>query len=186
MQLYQSVLASVLVLAVIHLILGSLSIMLGTVSTIQAVVWMAHRVSPIWSGGFFFVTGMIGIACVRRQTIYIILCFSAFSVVSLLTAVISIQLLRLGLVNHTTDGHTYQKDTLDQLLLGALGAAGAECVVCIVSGIISCRLAKLAKCEMAKKREGMFYVEVYGEKDVMVVSRSNGKVEKQLLDTSQL
>uniref|UniRef100_A0A1I8HVF0 Transmembrane protein n=1 Tax=Macrostomum lignano TaxID=282301 RepID=A0A1I8HVF0_9PLAT len=168
MNLYQSVLLTVLVLAITHIALGSLSIVLGTISTIEAVVWMAHRVSPIWSGGF-------------------ILCFSAFSVVSLLTAVISIQLLRLGLVNHTTDGHTYQKENLDVLLLCALGASGTECLVCIVSSILSCRLAKLAKVEMSHKRETLFHVEVYGEKDVVVVSKSavDGKVEKKLLDASE-
>ena len=39
-----------------------------------------------------------------------IMCFTAFSIVSLVTAIVSIQLLRLGLVNHTTDGNTFQKE----------------------------------------------------------------------------
>uniref|UniRef100_A0A1I8FL12 Palmitoyltransferase n=1 Tax=Macrostomum lignano TaxID=282301 RepID=A0A1I8FL12_9PLAT len=102
MNLYQSVLLTVLVLAITHIALGSLSIVLGTISTIEAVVWMAHRVSP---------SGLADLSCASRP----------FPWVSLLTAVISIQLLRLGLVNHTTDGHTYQKENLDVLLLCALG-----------------------------------------------------------------
>jgi hypothetical protein len=46
--------------------------------------------------------------------------FIALSVVSIVTAVVSIQLLRLGLVNHTTDGHTFQKENKDILILIAL------------------------------------------------------------------
>lgn len=46
------VLAAVLTLSVLHLGLGAVSVCVGMISSIQAVVWMAHRVSPIWSGGF--------------------------------------------------------------------------------------------------------------------------------------
>ena len=97
--------------------------------------------------------------------------FIALSVVSIVTAVVSIQLLRLGLVNHTTDGHTFQKENKDILILIALATAGTECLVCILSSILSCRVAKIATEEMFKQREGMFYVKVLGQKDIVVVTK---------------
>ena len=100
-----------------------------------------------------------------------ILCFTAFSIVSLVTAIVSIQLLRLGLVNHTTDGHTFQKEKKDILLLVSLGAAGFECIVCIISTIVSCRMAKAAKKELFKQREGTFHVQVLGEKAIVVITK---------------
>ena len=39
-------------LAVIHMLLGLVSMSVGVAASIQADVWMAHSVSPIWSGGF--------------------------------------------------------------------------------------------------------------------------------------
>jgi hypothetical protein len=102
------------------------------------------------------------------------MCFTAFNIVSLVTAIVSIQLLRLGLVNHTTDGHTFQKEHKDVLILVALGAAGFECLICAISSFVSCRLAKAAKKELQKKREETFHVQVVGEKDILVVSRSVG------------
>ena len=101
------------------------------------------------------------------------MCFTAFCVVSCVTAIVSIQLLRLGLVNHTTDGHTFQKEHLDVCILVALATTGLEIVVCLVSCIGSWRLAKMAKKEMRTKREGPFYVEVLGQKDIVVVSRQS-------------
>lgn len=35
-----------------HAFLGLVSVCVGVVSSIQAEVWLAHSVSPIWSGGF--------------------------------------------------------------------------------------------------------------------------------------
>lgn len=108
------------------------------------------------------------------------MCFAAFSVVSLVTGVVSIQLLRLGLVNQTTDGDTFQKEKKDVLILIALGTTAAECGFCIVSAFVSCRLARAAKHELQRKREGTFHVQVLGEKDIMLVSRdSPGGVEKR-------
>ncbi|XP_060070869.1 uncharacterized protein LOC132550797 [Ylistrum balloti] len=141
-----------------HVLLGLLSVCLGVISSIKSEVWLAHRVSPIWSGGFFIITGIVGVVCARRKSSYVIMCFTAFNVVSMVTAVVSIQLLRLGLVNHTTDGETIQKAVKDMLILVALGAAGTECLVCLISTVLSCRVAKIAKEEMSKQREGMFYV----------------------------
>ncbi|OWF46583.1 Transmembrane protein 196 [Mizuhopecten yessoensis] len=154
-----------------HVLLGLLSVVLGVVSSIKSEVWLAHRVSPIWSGGFFIITGIVGVLCAKRKSSYVIMCFTAFNVVSMVTAVVSIQLLRLGLVNHTTDGETIQKAVKDMLILVALGAAGTECLVCLISTVLSCRIAKIAKEEMSKQREGMFYVKVLGQKDIVVVTK---------------
>ena len=99
------------------------------------------------------------------------MCFIAFSVVSMVTAVVSIQLLRLGLVIHTTDGQTFQKEEKDPLIIIALATAGTECLFCIMSILLSCRVAKIAKEEMYQRREGMFHVKVLGQKDIVVVSK---------------
>ena len=99
-----------------------------------------------------------------------IMCFTAFSVVSMVTAVVSIQLLRLGLVNHTTDGQTFQKQDKDTLIIIALVLAGSEILVCLLSTLLSCRMAKVAKEELCKRREGMFHVKVVGHKDIVVVT----------------
>ncbi|KAL5007954.1 hypothetical protein ScPMuIL_013535 [Solemya velum] len=157
------VLIAVYAISTCHMFLGLMSICLGVVSSIQAEVWLAHKVSPIWSGSFFLITGILGICCAKKKTSYVILCFTAFSVVSMVTAVVSIQLLRLGLVNHTTDGHTFQKKDKDIIIIMALVVAGTECLVCIMSSLISCRMAKVAKEELCKRREGMFHVK---EKEV--------------------
>ncbi|XP_041352419.1 transmembrane protein 196-like [Gigantopelta aegis] len=162
---------AVYVVSGFHAFIGLLSVVIGVISSIKAEVWLAHRVSPIWSGAFFIITGILGILCTRKKSSYVIMCFTAFSVVSLVTAVVSIQLLRLGLINHTTDGHTFQKENKDVLIFIALGTAGIECLVCIISTVISCRIAKVAKEELCKQREGMFHVKVLGQKDIVVVSK---------------
>lgn len=112
------------------------------------------------------------------------MCFTAFSIVSLVTAVVSIQLLRLGLVNQTTDGDTYQKEDKDILIIVALGAAGVECFMCVISAFVSCQLARKAKKEMERKRDGTFHVQVLGQKDILVVTKitdtsKNGKLLTQ-------
>ncbi|KAK2170271.1 hypothetical protein LSH36_3g01003 [Paralvinella palmiformis] len=165
---------AILILSIFHLSLGLISVCVGVISSIRAEVWLAHSVSPIWSGGFFVITGILGFACATRKTTYLIMCFTAFNVVSVVTAIVSIQLLRLGLVNHTTDGHTFQKEYKDVLIVLALYAAGCECLVCIVSSIVSCRLAKIVKRELAKKREETFHVQIVGNKDILVISRAIG------------
>ncbi|XP_005102770.2 transmembrane protein 196 [Aplysia californica] len=155
----------------IHIFLGLLSVCVGVVSSIRADVWLAHRVSPIWSGGFFIIAGILGIWCTRRKSSYVIMCFTAFSVVSMVVAVVSIQLLRVGLVNHTTDGHTFQKEKKDVLIYISLAAAGTEILVCMAAIVLSCRVARVAKEEQSKQRDGMFHVKVLGQKDIVVVTR---------------
>lgn len=152
------VVTSVCVISGFHGILGLISVIVGIISSIKAEVWLAHSVSPIWSGSFFIITGILGIFCARRKTSYVIMCFTAFSVVSMVVSVVSIQLLRLGLVNHTTDGHTFQKQNKDTLIIIALALAGSEIIVCLLSTLLSCRMAKVAKEELCKRREGMFHV----------------------------
>ena len=49
------------------------------------------------------------------------MCFGAFSLVSMVVAVVSIQLLRLGLVNHMSDGDTLEKSDHDPMVIMALG-----------------------------------------------------------------
>jgi len=99
-----------------------------------------------------------------------IMCFAVLSVVSLVTAVVSIQLLRLGLVHKTVDGQTFQKDRAsdDAIIYVALVATSFECALCIVSSVISCRLAKAAKDELQRKREGTYHVDDE-DNDVVVV-----------------
>ena len=46
------VLVAVVVLSVLHITLGLMSVCLGVAASTQAQVWLAHSVSPIWSGGF--------------------------------------------------------------------------------------------------------------------------------------
>ncbi|XP_060552914.1 transmembrane protein 196-like isoform X2 [Ruditapes philippinarum] len=165
------VVTSVCVISGFHGVLGVISVIVGIISSIKAEVWLAHSVSPIWSGSFFIITGILGIFCARRKTSYVIMCFTAFSVVSMVVSVVSIQLLRLGLVNHTTDGHTFQKQNKDTLIIIALAVAGSEILVCLLSTLLSCRMAKVAKEELCKRREGMFHVKVVGQKDIVVVTR---------------
>ncbi|XP_053376843.1 transmembrane protein 196-like isoform X2 [Mercenaria mercenaria] len=165
------VVTSVCIISAFHGVLGIISVIVGIISSIKAEVWLAHSVSPIWSGSFFIITGILGIFCARRKTSYVIMCFTAFSVVSMVVSVVSIQLLRLGLVNHTTDGHTFQKQNKDTLIIIALALAGSEILVCLLSTLLSCRMAKVAKEELCKRREGMFHVKVVGQKDIVVVTR---------------
>ena len=47
-----AVVVAVVILGVIHVINGTFSICLGVTSSIKAEIWLAHTVSPIWSGAF--------------------------------------------------------------------------------------------------------------------------------------
>lgn len=46
------VVAAVAVLSVLHLAIGSVSVCVGVALSAKAEVWLAHTVSPIWSGCF--------------------------------------------------------------------------------------------------------------------------------------
>ena len=114
------------------------------------------------------------------------MCFTAGSIVSLVTAIVSIQLLRLGLVNHTTDGQTFQKEEKDTIIIVALGCAAVECLFCIISSFVSCRMARAAKKELFLQRTGTFHVQVFGSKDVEVVMTKNNKKKKKRQNKSEL
>ncbi len=47
-----AVVVAVVILGVIHVVNGIFSICLGVTSSIKAEIWLAHTVSPIWSGAF--------------------------------------------------------------------------------------------------------------------------------------
>ncbi|XP_006815793.1 transmembrane protein 196-like [Saccoglossus kowalevskii] len=147
-----SVITTLAVLAVTHIMLGLISFGVGAISSSRAVMWLAHTVSPVWSGACFIICGVLGLACAKRKTAYMIMCFTAFSFVSLITAIVSIQLLRIGLVNHTSDGQTYAKEKQDILIILALTTAGLECVNSIVSSFMSCLVARMLKKKTLKGR----------------------------------
>lgn len=46
------------------------------------------------------------------------------------------------------------------LIYVSLAAAGTEILVCMASVLLSCRIAQVAKEELSKQRDGMFYVKV--------------------------
>jgi hypothetical protein len=107
------------------------------------------------------------------------MCLAAVCIVSILTAVVSIQLLRLGLVNQTTAGDTFEKERKDILILLALGCEGVECLLCVVTVFFSWSLSRQAKRELAQQRNGAFHIRILGDKEIMVVSM-NGDAHKPL------
>nr|XP_054759719.1 transmembrane protein 196-like isoform X1 [Lytechinus pictus] len=133
-----SVTALLVLLSVPHMILGLPSVVVGVILYSDAHIWLAHTVSPIWSGVCFFFCGVFGIVSAKRSTPYTIFCFSSFCIISLMVGIIDMQLLRLGLVNHTTDGQTFLKDNVDPVINIALGIAGAESFICALSALFSC------------------------------------------------
>ncbi|XP_033113094.1 transmembrane protein 196-like [Anneissia japonica] len=141
------------IFAFLHLTLGLLSFTVGCISSSQAIVWLAHTVSPIWSGVCFIVCGVLGFVSVRKQTPYTVLCFTAFSVVSIIIGIINIQLLRLGLVDHTTDGETFMKKDKDILVVIALITACTECGISLISAFVSCGIARHIKKQTLGKNE---------------------------------
>lgn len=47
-----AVVLGVVVLSVLHFLIGLMSVCVGVASSVTAEVWLAHTVSPIWSGAF--------------------------------------------------------------------------------------------------------------------------------------
>jgi len=107
-----------------------------------------------------------------------ILCFAASSVASLVAAVVSIQLLRLGLFHKTIDGQTFLKGPSDTMMLVALVTTACECALCIISSFISCRLAKAAKDELQRKREGTYRVDEDEDEVIVDAARHQNTREK--------
>lgn len=73
----------------IHLLLALINILVGIISQSQLPIWMAHSVSPIWSGVFvswtnvtipshifssfqFGLCGALGIVCARQKGLYVV------------------------------------------------------------------------------------------------------------------
>jgi hypothetical protein len=81
------------------------------------------------------------------------------------------QLLRLGLVNHTTLGKTFQKENKDVHIIIGMVADGGESVICIICLLICVKLNHDAKHNRFKsqKKEGAFFVQIVGDKDIVVV-----------------
>lgn len=131
-----------LCLAIPHLIIAAASVLIGLTLLSKAPVVLANTIAPIWSGGIYFVTGLFGLFAAKRKTSYTMCCFAGFSVVSLMVGTISIQLLRMGIVDNTTDGQVFLKDEIDMPTVVGMALAGAECVFSVLSGIVGFMLAK--------------------------------------------
>ncbi|CAF3386687.1 unnamed protein product [Rotaria socialis] len=154
-----------------HIVLALMSIILGIISQSRELVWMAHSISPLWSGVFFALCGAIGIICARQKGLYVILCYVAISIVTLVVDCVNIQLLRLGLVNIMTDGQAYLKEQKDLLVFVALIISLIECLMCLLSISVGVRLSFDAAKKKFRKKEGVFYVQILSEKDIVVVSK---------------
>ncbi len=85
--------------------------------------------------------------------------------------VINMQFLRLGLVNHTTLGKTFQKENKDVNILIGMAADGCETLICIISLIISVQLNHDAKNNIFKnkRKEGAFFVQIVSDKDIVII-----------------
>ncbi|CAF4426202.1 unnamed protein product, partial [Adineta steineri] len=101
-----------------------------------------------------------------------ILCYVALSIVTLIVDYVNIQLLRLGLVNITTDGEAYLKDRKDILVLIAVLVSSLECLICLLSLSVGIRLSYDAANRKFRKKEGAFFVQVLSEKEIVVVSKA--------------
>ena len=93
------------------------------------------------------------------------------------------QLLRLGLVNYTTIGQTFQKIHKDNHVIAALIVDGCEALLCIISTLTSLKLGYDAKHNRfkSKHKDGAFFVQIIGEKEIVVV-RSKANLEANKLN----
>lgn len=91
------------------------------------------------------------------------------------------QFLRLGLVNHTTLGRTFQKENKDIFIIIALVANGFELLLCLISLLISIKLNHDAKNNRFKsqRKEGAFFVQVVSDKDIVVVQSKQNNYKPQ-------
>jgi hypothetical protein len=49
---YKSRVYSIIIICLFHILFGILSFLFGILTSIKAHIWVAHAVSPIWSGAF--------------------------------------------------------------------------------------------------------------------------------------
>ena len=96
--------------------------------------------------------------------------------VSLITCIISIQLLRLGLVNHTTDGQTFLKDSMDTLVMVALSTTAVACAFSVLSAIVSGLIAWQLKKEQ----------KIRGRRRVLTKEEMIAERQKQLKQVCRL
>ncbi len=70
------------------------------------------------------------------------------------------QLLRLGLVNYTTIGQSFQKENKDNHIIAALIVGGCEGLFCILSTLASLKLGHDSKTNRfkSKRKHGTFFV----------------------------
>jgi hypothetical protein len=85
------------------------------------------------------------------------------------------QLLRLGLVNHTTLGKTFQKENKDVYIIISMIIDGCEFLICVISLLICVKLNHDVKHNLFKshKKEGAFFVQIVSDKDIVVVQSRN-------------
>jgi hypothetical protein len=104
-----------------------------------------------------------------------ILCFASITSITIITAVVNLQLLRLGLVNHTTIGRTFQKESKDVYIIIGIIVDACEILVCTISLIICLKLNYDAKNNRFKshRKEGVFFVQIISDKDIVVVQSAS-------------
>ncbi|XP_055332826.1 uncharacterized protein LOC129584615 [Paramacrobiotus metropolitanus] len=177
-KLWFALIYSTFVLAGCHFVCGFISIGVGVITTIAAEQTVyAHTVSPIWSGLSFVVAGFCGISAARKRTVYMIHLFIGVSVCAMILLLISIQLLRLGLVYHTNDGNTFQKDQKDIWIIIALSDAGMEGFICLIAVFTSWKMARLANVPPEPvKDDGPFRIQITkGGSHYMTMSKYTNK-----------
>lgn len=87
------------------------------------------------------------------------------------------QFLRLGLVNHTTLGKTFQKENKDIYIIIGMVADACECLMCIICILLCLKLNHDVKNNRFKSRrkEGAFFVQVVSDKDIVVIQSKQVK-----------
>ena len=102
-----------------------------------------------------------------------ILCFAALNSITLITVIVNMQLLRMGLVNYTTLGKTFQKENKDFYIIVALIVDCGEFLICVLSLITSLKLNYDFKHNRFKNNRQSFtktfFVQIVSEKDIVVV-----------------
>ncbi|XP_067939298.1 uncharacterized protein [Watersipora subatra] len=154
--------------SIIHCLLAIMCIVLGVLSSWSSEIWTAHRVSPIWSGGFFLLTAGIGIVTAKKRTGYLVMCYGALCIVSIVVGIVCIQLLKRGLFTHLSDGAMYRQEELDINVILGMATCGMEILVCILSIPVCCQMAAKVKEEVHMKRDGTFSIQILGDKDIII------------------
>lgn len=74
-------------------------------------------------------------------------------------------MLRLGLVNYTTIGQSFQKENKDDRIIAAMIVGGCEGLLCIMSTLASLKLGYDAKTNRfkSKRKFGTFFVQIIGK-----------------------